>query len=612
MDLTATVCATSAASAACKPLKHHLLVVSAASSAGRSLAAPLAAMSAAVSAVESATEAASAAASAAAAGFAAEMTDPVMNPLEYSPRDKDMAEYAEEGYGEHGQPRRETYGPQESSERRTQDPLRTTQHRKHFGSLKKGDLSGDNRDAGLQHMHYESAWQGARAAPAPTENRHILDDSFELKAQLEDAPGPSPQRKTYFHAPLDNEKLEVSAQHEESIPVHDEVRPVTERRVSSRTKNKMSNIVRLGRERARLIQTSNPDSHPQKDSYQQKPADDWSIEAPLGETQEILPALSPQAASEGETPETSPLCTDNATSEGQAQQFKAKTDADSLVGEKRKRGDKVLAPTFKKDAGNTAATKAEKVKVNETPCKPRAAKLIAQRLVCAPRKRRRTDATRSAPAAVGDEDDDNDTSDADFESNIDDAETDDDDDEENEDPGVSTNSSAKGYKAGSQDVEDKELLKYGTPEKAIRAVPTNMSKMKLVKGMIIKASVLFDFMNRYANEKNNQVLEAVLALQTSQYWSLRCHCHGTAPRPTNGRSRSKSKKCKCGWRVCFRVVNEKETLEVKAAAPRHDGAKRDAQIAVALLMINSVHEKHTGHDPEPFLRGLDPATAKRR
>jgi hypothetical protein len=678
MDLTATVCATSAAAAACKPLKHLLLTVSAASSSGRSLARPLAALAAAVKAVETSTDAAAAAASAAAASFAAELADDAMHSSEvvatrngfdeYKVTENDTArQHAVDvnrafvaGCEQFG--RSELRVPSEYPEIQSDEKLQGRPQGQYAGSEFREYQLADVPSTDNQCTEYKQSWQEernqAQAAPASTaepvyengKKQNILHEqrgavkegSVRLNTvQLEQTVGPSPKRATLFHSPLARSETQSVA--DGKIDSQFEI----EHRVSSRTKSKMSSLLRRGLHRQRLFERDQSHARPQNtlwrthdglltcrrlEERQDHGARNFSVDNPPalsdpghGLANNIGDVDDSDARSGHRSDAGGDDDGDETVFESEEQERCRQKETNAAQEGKKRPADVALAQEGEVDAREIKdSAKVEEGDAKQTPYRPRAAKLVAQRLVCAPRKRRRSDSDGATILAADnkhkDNDKDDEKDDADFVSN-DDSETDDDDDDidideddDDDDDDVNTGegrrvplSSGLGKANSRDDAAIKQhplVLKHGSTETAMSVVPKDISQMSLVSGMVIRASILFDVMQRHANENRNEMLEAVLALQTSQYWSLRCHRHGRAPRAGAG-ARSKSKKCNCRWRVCFRVVNEADVLAAKDRASRgRDGAQREAQIAAALLMINSVHDEHTGHKPEPFLRGL--------
>lgn len=546
--------------------------------------AALGALAAAVSAVESATEAAAAAASAAAAGFAAEMTETGIHPLEYGHAVEDEA-----GYETDDRRNEQAIDCDEPHREAPTEPLAPDMGRAapSYQTSNQGGTPVNLRthdgpaDVHVRHVRTDQP----RWHDVPDNREEIMNDSYALKAPLHIpfSSNPSPNRVTRIHTPLANEPPPTIGKQEENF------QPESERRVSTRTKNKRNNLARigapLGTERSQIFDLDTGDSQFQKKS-QSKSGEQQEDEI----KDELLQALPPPNLSSTAIP-------DESLGEGrigiEAKEEEKGTDLQGPrdLGGKRRRSGKSAILSTNNDGDEDDGSAGENLSTTDTPCRPRAAKLVAQRL-CAPRKRHRPGSLRSRPLPGDDEQ--NDEDDADLETNENDAETDDEDAEDAEED---------------SDVEEELVLAHGTVETAISKVPEDMSTWKLVPGMLIKASILEECMMRHAQENHNEVLVAILALQTSQYWSYRCHCHGTAPKPAEGRARTKSKKCKCAWRLCFRVVNEKETLEAKFKAS-HPDDRRPAQIAVALLQVNSVHEEHTGHTPEPFIRGMGVKSSK--
>lgn len=590
----------------------------------------LAALAAAVSAVESATDAAAAAASAAAAGFAAEMNETDMHPLEYG-----VGNHHEAGYDEaEERPGEPTVGKDElhleasaepnEGQPGTEGTAPSYQPSKHDGNPDNVGARDGHGDVHVRHMHYDQPrWHDMKYGQ--DHSGHFMNDSYDMKAPLQ-APNPSPdnpspKRVTRIHTPLDIEPPEIPGIENENM------HPEMGRRVSSRTKSKMNNLIRLGRERSRLFELGVPDSEPQRES-----APEAGSEQVMEIEEAILPLLTPAKVpstarnaveiDDAILPLLPPVkfpCSpppdgthgdEHADEEAKGEEEETGLDGHDLRGKRKRDGKATSGPSSTKNGYDENENNNEgKLSGLETPCRPRAAKLVAQRL-CAPRKRHRAEAFRAKVKLCNDEQDDED--DEDFETNENDEETDDEDDEaggEDLDEDVSHKSNKKNGKGGKKAApsaaaaEHPLVVAHGTAKTAITKVPEDMSGWKLVPGMLIRASILEEFMIQHAQQNRNEVLVAILALQTSQYWSYRCHCHGTAPKPADGRVRSKSKKCKCGWRLCFRVVNEKETLDAKSKASHPDN-RRPAQIAVALLQVNSVHEEHTGHVPEPYVRGM--------
>jgi hypothetical protein len=137
------------------------------------------------------------------------------------------------------------------------------------------------------------------------------------------------------------------------------------------------------------------------------------------------------------------------------------------------------------------------------------------------------------------------------------------------------------------------LAKHGTPDTAIDCLPETADELDLIPGMYIRASILFEYVTALSNEIYEETLDSVLAIQTSQYWTLRCVCYGKPQSRVK-----KSKKCQCGWRVTMRVANIGETSNAKDKV--EEGEQREAQMNVAVLRINSFLPNHTGHQPAPY------------
>lgn len=644
MDLNATVSATHAAAAACRPLKHHLMNVSAAASQGRSVDASLGALAAAVSAVESATDAAEAAATAAAAGFAAEMEETGIHPLDYGPATEpatDDARYEtvdrrnqetfgkdepnrDAGYKTEDRRNREAFGKDEPHREASAEPDAPDMERadpsyqtsNQAGNPTDLDTNVGPADVHEGHMRYDQpSWHDV------THNHEdLVTESYALKAplQIPSSSTPSPKRRvTSMDTPMENEPPPIIIKDTEHLQTE------SGRRVSTRMKSKSNEIVRLGKRMTRIFELGTADSQVQKKGQIESaieeetevedvtlpvlPPPKVSSEAPLGGAfrdaqNEILETKEEEGAKHQESQEQ------EANRKRSVRDVEANHQESQELGAKRKRSAKSTASGLSNNGDDEDGRAEKDLSVTETPCRPRAAKLVAQRL-CAPRKRHRAGSLRSRKQSPRDDEQD-DEDDADFETNENDAETDDEDigedtDVEEELLLISGEKAGKGGRKADTAVsaEHPLVLAHGTVETAISKVPDDMSGWKLVPGMVIKASILEECMMLHAQQNHNEVLVAILALQTSQYWSYRCHCHGTAPKPADGRVRTKSKKCKCAWRICFRVVNEKETLEAKSRA-LHPDNRRPAQIAVALLQVNSVHEQHTGHTPEPYIRGI--------
>lgn len=148
-------------------------------------------------------------------------------------------------------------------------------------------------------------------------------------------------------------------------------------------------------------------------------------------------------------------------------------------------------------------------------------------------------------------------------------------------------------------------------ENIMSVVPSDLSLTQVAPGMVLRASILKEFMSKLANERYGEMLDAVLALQTSTYWSLRCDRHGTPPQSSK-KTKTKSKKCNCEWRLCMRVVNEQEVIAAKSKANKED--EREAQIEAAIVHVNSFQPNHTGHSAEPYRRGpgIDPNPNRRQ
>jgi hypothetical protein len=140
------------------------------------------------------------------------------------------------------------------------------------------------------------------------------------------------------------------------------------------------------------------------------------------------------------------------------------------------------------------------------------------------------------------------------------------------------------------------VMKHGSAATAVDCIPDDATDLDLVPGMYIRASILFDYVTALSNKVYEECLEAVLAIQTSQYWTLRCVCYG---RPQTKVKRSK--KCQCGWRVTMRVANISATSNAKERVGEAD--QREAQMQAAILRINSFLPIHTGHQPAPYGSG---------
>jgi hypothetical protein len=140
------------------------------------------------------------------------------------------------------------------------------------------------------------------------------------------------------------------------------------------------------------------------------------------------------------------------------------------------------------------------------------------------------------------------------------------------------------------------VIKHGSAATAVDCIPDDATELDLVPGMYIRASILFDYVTALSNKVYEECLEAVLAIQTSQYWTLRCVCYG---RPQTKVKRSK--KCQCGWRVTMRVANISATSNAKERVV--EGDQREAQMQAAILRINSFLPIHTGHQPAPYGSG---------
>jgi hypothetical protein len=610
MDLTATVCAASSAAAACKPLRHHLIAVSAASSSGKSLIAPLAALSAAVSAVERATEAASEAAGAAAAGFAAEMAAfpsvPSLMPVARARSDAEFRAHSSSGKAPnvvqpgHRCRRRRQYSPPPE-----------------FAAVRAGGRNfeeprqpcGDEADPTRQPCDVHASHPVEHASPEQHyEDRQTYHQRDQITPQryqaMEHAPPPNhlprsvgeaseeagglPPHTNVLADTLRRPELwaeDVGGDGQEPPPDHAQNQPVpkVDRLLRARMESKLlQKLVERGRTKEKMSSLA-PRVTPARRSHRESLPGLRPLEpAPRG----VAGAATLEGDDDGDDLVGYRSAEIDAGAAEPARHAELESDAFEL-------GRRDGAEDSRVRASASASTDAAGTAPGRFPYKARAAKVRAQSCL-APRKRRRTDS-----------DSEDDERDGDFVETSDEEEDEDDDEDEGEE--------GDEYQEDGEDEQPEDtaagvkhplVLQHGTVATAICAVPTSMKGTELVAGMTVRASVLFEYMNKLANDVYEEMLDAVLALQTSQYWSLRCHRHGRPPAASSkgaNRTKGKSKKCNCEWRLCMRVVNEEETLTAKKRAPAEE--ERDAQIAVAVLRINSFHPNHTGHDAEPFLRG---------
>jgi hypothetical protein len=163
------------------------------------------------------------------------------------------------------------------------------------------------------------------------------------------------------------------------------------------------------------------------------------------------------------------------------------------------------------------------------------------------------------------------------------------------------------------------VIKHGTEETALSVAPEDLSQIELVSGMLIRGTILREFLQRHALENRSEEMEAALDLRHQDVWTLRCQHLGEGPhRDVFGFSKCGDSSCNCRWSVSLYVLNETEVQAAKAGASREcevarsdsedtENAQFDAQIAAALLLVGYVDEAHmllgsAGHAPEPFLR----------